>query len=293
MVLQVLNPPNDGSLSVVLSTGRYVNVEAEKTPTTRPVNQAMGAEALAALGINPLPCPGQALPPQQAAAQAGHLTSADLLAQTTPSRDDFMRDVYNRQVTLALAAGVSYTGSVPDSNLAPLPSTDVLHGRGVRMHRSVVPAITALLSAARSALATAKGKDPAARKVRGIRVRSGYRSAREQMSIWQREYSRYYRETRARRDTLVGGPHGAAAVDFLADYINVRVFSPGYSPHQTGRTVDLTYQENGVWAEASTAPADLARWQRSWLFTWLLDNAGSHGFAQNPSLNEPWHWEHP
>lgn len=296
VVLQVRNPPNDGSLSVALSAGRYVNVEAESTPGALPVNQAMGAEALAALGIGPLPCPGQPLPARQAGQQAGHLTSADLPAQSSPSRDDFMRDVYDRQVALAIAAGRSYTHSVPASELVPLSASDALPGRGVKLHKSVTTAINALLSAARGALASAKTSvppDPAARRVDGIRVRSGYRSAPDQKSIWQREYPRYYRETSAHRNTLPGGPHGAAAVDFLAGYINVRVFSPGYSPHQTGRTVDLTYRENGIWAEASTAPADLAKWSTSWLFTWLKGNAGSHGFALNPTLNEPWHWEHP
>jgi hypothetical protein len=214
VVLQVRNPPNDGSLSVALSTGRYVNVEAEGTRNTLPANQAMGTAALTALGIGPLPCPGQPLPAQQAGQQAGHLTSADLPAQSTPSRDDFMRDVYDRQVALAVSAGVGYTGSVSAGDLVPLPASDVLPGRSVKMHRDVASAVTALLAAARSALAAAKAStppDPAARRVAGIRVRSGYRSAQDQLGIWQREYPRYYRETAAHRATLAGGPHGAAA----------------------------------------------------------------------------------
>ncbi len=295
VVLQALDPPDDGSLSVRLRTGRYVNIEAENTGSTKPVNKKLGEEALKALGIDPLPCPGQQLPAQQAGQQAGHLTSANLPKQSTPSRDDFMRDVYDQQVTLALAAGASYTGSVPDRDLTPLSSSDVLEERRVRVHRSVAPAITDLLSAARSALASAKGSDPptpAARRVRDIRVRSGYRSAGEQKSIWQENYSKYYRETQAQRRVLPGGPHGEAAVKSLAQYINERVHSPGYSAHQIGRTADLTYQQGSDWAEASTAPADLARWESSWLFTWLLKNAGIHGFKPNPNLNEPWHWEH-
>jgi hypothetical protein len=57
VVLQKQNPPDDGSLSLVLSTGRYINIEAEKTPPTRPENAVMGTEALDQLGVPPGPCP--------------------------------------------------------------------------------------------------------------------------------------------------------------------------------------------------------------------------------------------
>jgi LAS superfamily LD-carboxypeptidase LdcB len=57
VVLQALNPPNDGSLSVVLSSGRYVNTEAESTRANFQQNQRLGLDALSALGVSPLPCP--------------------------------------------------------------------------------------------------------------------------------------------------------------------------------------------------------------------------------------------
>jgi hypothetical protein len=302
VVLQVVNPPNDGSLSVALSTGRYVNVEAESTDRTKPVNTAMGTESLTALGIGPLPCPGQPLPPQQAGKQAGHVTSADLAgtAGTPASREDFMRDVYDRQVTLAK---VRYTGSVPAADLSPLPTSYVGPGRRVKMHKDVAPAMASMLDAVRAALARDRGltaTDAAsrtlrasARRVSDIGVLSGYRPAKEQLGIWQRFYPRYYAQTEAARARLAGGPHGDAAVDLLARYINVRVHSPGFSAHQVGRTADLAYRDNGVWNEASTADADMKKWKSSWLFAWLLKNAPGHGFAQNPDLDEPWHWEHP
>jgi hypothetical protein len=32
--------------------------------------------------------------------------------------------------------------------------------------------------------------------------------------------------------------------------------------------------------------------QSFWLFDWLRNNTAQFGFAQNPAISEPWHWEH-
>ena len=130
-----------------------------------------------------------------------------------------------------------------------------------------------------------------AKDVTDLRIRSGYRSAQSQLSIWEREFPKYLKATRKHRKTLPGGEFGADAATYLATYINERVFSPGYSPHQRGKTVDVTYEEGGKWAEADSDPAAIAVWRASWFFTWLSANAAGFDLFQNPALNEPWHWE--
>jgi hypothetical protein len=55
VVLQDQNPPKDGSLSVVLSKGRYINIEAQLG--RRKEQEKMGKEVLQNIGVRKLPCP--------------------------------------------------------------------------------------------------------------------------------------------------------------------------------------------------------------------------------------------
>ena len=219
-------------------------------------------------------------------------TSSDLTSLDDPVRDRFKRRVYDMQVKLWTSQGAVYVGSVPGANLKYLPAKDSLPGRRIRLHRDVIEVVKKILQDARKALLPAKTSGlKNAQHVTGIRIRSGYRSARVQFYIWERNYPKYYRRTREQRGNLSGGEHGEKAAQFLAEYINQRVFSPGYSPHQNGKTIDFTYEERGIWAEADTSPGSMRKWEESWLFFWLKQNARAYGFVCNPNINEPWHWE--
>jgi hypothetical protein len=220
------------------------------------------------------------------------ITSADLATRPNATLDAFMRRVYDLQVEIWRSQGATFTPGLPSGQLDPLPTRDALPGRPIELHKDVVGQVRAMLSHARGDLARDRAAGvPEARKVTDVRVRSGYRSAQSQLGIWQHEWPKYYRDTRSHRRSLPGGEHGDDAAQYLAGYINQRVFSPGYSPHQGGQTVDLTFEEKGTWAEADTSPAAIAAWRASWLFGWLQRNAAGYGFVQNPNLNEPWHWE--
>lgn len=226
--------------------------------------------------------------------QRNRITSADLRRQRNATLDRFMRRVYDYQVDIWRARGVSYVGSIAARERMTLSAGDVLPGRSVSLDRDVASShLLPLLAAARSDLAGARAAGVSnARNITGIRVRSGYRPAREQLGIWEREYPRYYGDFRAHHRTPPGEEFGDQAARDFAAYINERVFSPGYSPHQRARAVDLTYERNGVWATADSDPANIASWRASWLFSWLQGNAARFGFVQNPDLNEPWHWEY-
>ncbi|HEV2810204.1 MAG TPA: M15 family metallopeptidase [Acidimicrobiales bacterium] len=221
------------------------------------------------------------------------LSSTDLVQLQNPIEDQFMRLVYERQLAMATRRGCSYVDGVPDGELEVLPSSLVRPGRHVVVRRNICTDVTRMIVDARIALVSARGTDvPGSTEVTDLRVLSGYRSAREQLVIWAREYLKYYRATQAVRRGLPGGEHGERAADHLADYISVRLFAPGYSPHQRGGTVDLAYQQHGHWSAADTRPTAIEGWRATWFYAWLRSRAHRYGFAQNPALNEPWHCEH-
>ena len=225
--------------------------------------------------------------------QRAPLSEADLAPQRGIPLA-FMQEVYRRQVAIWTARGASYVHEVPGTDRVSLASGDVIAGRSVSVHRDIAAAVHNLLVDARADL-TAAGS--AAGDVDRLAVRSGYRSAGEQFSIWEHELARYYRDTFKARAALTGGEHGTAAAQHLADYINQRVFSPGYSPHQRGRTIDFSYRSAaewpgaGHWAEADSSASGIATWTASWFYRWLRSHAGRYGFAENPAIREPWHWE--
>ncbi|HEV2068931.1 MAG TPA: M15 family metallopeptidase [Acidimicrobiales bacterium] len=221
------------------------------------------------------------------------LSSTDLAELQNPVEDRFMRLVYERQLAMATRRGCSYLNGVPDSELEVLPSSLVRPDRRVAVRRDICADVTRMIVDARTALVTAQRTDvPGSTEVTDLRVLSGYRSAREQLVIWAREYPKYYQATQALRRGLPGGEHGARAADHLANYIGIRVFAPGYSPHQRGGTVDLTYRRHGHWSAADTSPTAIEAWQATWFYAWLRCHAHRYGFAHNPDLNEPWHWEY-
>ncbi len=221
------------------------------------------------------------------------LSSTDLAELHDPVEDRFMRVVYDRQVAKATSRRSSYVEGIPDSELEVLQDSFVRPDRRVVVRRDIYADLTGMIVDARTALVSARRTGvPGSTELRDLRVLSGYRSAREQLVIWAREYPKYYRDTEAVRRGLPGGEHGERAADHLANYIGVRVFAPGYSPHQRGGTVDLTYQQQGHWTPADTSPNAIERWRATWFYAWLHSHAHRYGFAQNPGLNEPWHWEH-
>jgi hypothetical protein len=254
--------------------------------------------AAAAPAPSPAPAPVPAPPARSGGSGAVlrrvPLTEADL-SRRRGIPFAFMQEVYRRQVALWTAAGASYTHEVPGRDRVSLASGDVITGRSVSVHRDIATAVRNLLRDARTDLAAAGS---AASGVTGLAVRSGYRSATDQFSIWEREFPRYYRDTATARAALSGGAHGSAAAQLLAEYVNQRVFSPGYSPHQRGRTIDFSYQSatewpraGSHWAEADSSATGIATWSASWFYGWLRGNAGRYGFAENPAIREPWHWE--
>jgi murein DD-endopeptidase MepM/ murein hydrolase activator NlpD len=194
----------------------------------------------------------------------------------------FKAAVLERQTQNALASGRTRYAPVPESELA------VVEG-GHRLRREAAQQCRALLSAVRAELAEAQraGTDSDAARVTQIGIVSSYRDPAYDGRLWHQYYPRYYRETRAQREELVGGPHGDAAVRRLAQYISQRKAAPGFSNHSDGRAVDFTTTEGGVTFGANTSQR--VGWRRTWLHRWLVPNAERYGFR--PLATEEWHWD--
>lgn len=141
--------------------------------------------------------------------------------------------------------------------------------------------------ACRGLLAAAR----AAKPPRGdLQVVFGYRSPETQLEIWEYHFPSRYRETARQREALAGGGHGPEAVLLLATLYAGRTASPGYSLHNRGTAIDFACVTN---KGAFVGPTGkyLSAWKRSWCFRWLERHARSFGFAQNRTIDEPWHWE--
>lgn len=219
--------------------------------------------------------PGQSL--LQRYIPAEELADFDTAEQTA-----FMRQVYELQRQRS-ARGRAFVGDLPAAQLAEVEN-------GVQARRDAAEACRMLLHAAREALRDDQRRgDRLAMQVRRIGAASGYRSAQSQFQNWRASFPRYYRQTQDERRGQPGGEHGAPAARLLARYISGRLAAPGYSLHNSGTAIDFSTTQGRQNLGPSTS--QIAQWNRSWFFNRLNNNASNFGFAQNPNIIEPWHWE--
>ncbi len=244
--------------------------------------------------------PPTASPAAIAAVDASNLSRGDLSAEAYA----FKQEVYRRHVARGVDSGRTRIYDLPPDQLAPIPGTDI------PMRRDAATHLGELLTAARADLARDLAMQPAnaeeikrqnrARRVQELAVGNAYRSVSRQFGIWNRNFAGYYAETQAKREGLPGGEHGAAAAEFLREYIGVRVAAPGFSNHQAGIAVDFALRllpEKTLPGEATKAPQQLSAsmaqndpWRDSWFWNWLKFRAGEFGFVEYEA--EAWHWEY-
>jgi LAS superfamily LD-carboxypeptidase LdcB len=225
-------------------------------------------------------------------AEKGELFESDLPPElltwknATPEQIAFMRKVYLKHISRTKVQGLKFVASVPASQL------ETIEGR----HQArIIAAGEArnLLSAARNELDRQQKEGvPLARQVQSIFVNSGYRDSNRQFTIWQNKFPDYYKETRNERiragQKYGGGEHGDAAASVLVKYISGKVAAPGYSRHNDGLAIDFGTKEGNVKIPLSTKIPQVKRWENTWLYNWLINNAARFGFY--PLKTEPWHW---
>jgi LAS superfamily LD-carboxypeptidase LdcB len=174
-----------------------------------------------------------------------------------------------------------------ESELATVSGTEI------KMRADAAREAGRLLADANRALAAARAAgNPDALRTTAISAGSGYRGRAHQETVWRNNFKRYYAETAAAREKLPGGPHGDAAVAHMVDYVAWRVAPPGFSLHQAGTAIDFQQKRSrGSEIGNSTASDAIRRWQATWFFRWLQENAKVvYGF--HPYPKEPWHWEY-
>ena len=203
---------------------------------------------------------------------------------------NFKKRVYEIQIQRSISRGGKFVGSVPEEKL------DYVYKKGkkklIPLRKEAVLDCRRLLDAANRSLSEDKLRRPLEVS---FWVASGYRSANDQFNKWDSNFNvRYYGETQKARENMMGGEHGENAAKHLAHYIGVRLASPGFSNHNSGRAIDFATVENGKKHISKTSPSGKLEdaWRKTWLFAWLSKNAWNFRFFENKRINEPWHWEH-
>ena len=224
--------------------------------------------------------PGLATPGDESEADGAPIDDARLSwPDASAEQLDLMRRVYRAQVSRASRTR-SFVGDVAAADLAEIE-------HGIQARPAAAESCRRLLADVRAAAAA----DSGAASVSRIGLVSGYRSATSQLAIWNRNFPRYYAETRAARQARQGGEFGPAASDLLVAYISGRLAAPGFSLHNNGLAIDFITVQDSISMGADTSADNRSHWRGSWLFGWLAGNASRYGFFQNTSIDEPWHWE--
>ena len=214
----------------------------------------------------------------------------------TPEETEFKRKVYNAHVAATLARGRKF-------NLGTA-AEDLVRCEGGRLHKDAAPAFTQLLARARADLAAlqapladgvtvsddVKQARELAAPASAIGIGSAYRSAPEELAIWQVLFPKYFHDTTRARQAAVGGEFGDAAVGVLVNHYSGRKAAPGFGNHTLGIAVDFTTtQGTGDSAKLGPDGSQTALWMASWLHVWLVHNAGT--FHITFLATEAWHWE--
>ncbi len=203
-----------------------------------------------------------------------------------PWNEDVAREAFFRAL---LAAQIDARTSAGSKQILELPKGE---RRGIadgeEMHKDVAPLFNRMWDEILKAFKERKG----AAKNDSIGVASAYRSAARDNRAWYRAMGKLYLEaTRAKR--LATGEafgYGPKSLDIIFKHMNGLKAPAGYSGHTHGIAADLTTRENGrVWEVISSYEHQIG-WQTTWLYKWLVDNAGKHKFYQLRS--ETWHWEY-
>jgi LAS superfamily LD-carboxypeptidase LdcB len=218
--------------------------------------------------------------PPQGKANAVGIPASELTPCDTDEKTEFKHKVYEAACQRASHTR-KYFGGVEPSNLSTVEGS-------YKMRSDAAEAAKKLLAAVRAELKTQQAAKTAdAMKVTVIAITSGYRDPKKDFGLWDKYFEGYYKNTEADRAALAGGPHGPAAVDFLAKYIGKYKAAPGYSNHTQGIAFDITTTEGGKVYTADKKQN--AAWEKTWLRKWLLANAGTYGFRKLET--EAWHWD--
>jgi D-alanyl-D-alanine carboxypeptidase len=178
-----------------------------------------------------------------------------------------------------------------DDELAAIP------GSKIQTRADTAAAVGRLLAAARADLIKARASgDADALRTHDINVDNAYRSGATQYASWMSKFKRYYNLSQAARARLTGGPHSAAAVNYMLNPegpdgfgLPWRLAAPGFSAHQRGTAVDFSQDRPEKYrVSINTDMRERRKWRATWFHHWLTHHAAHFGFE--PLKSEEWHW---
>jgi hypothetical protein len=272
--------PVAGTVTDALKTLDHPTAPAPRPPESTPATKGAGTR-------KPRRAPaekerGAAAPGRSRGLPAGAITSSRLKDFGDEEATAFRKAVYDEQLRRTLAN--------PEKHFSPgLADEEKGDVEGNTIHKFAEADARGLLKRARDDWTGAKqAGDPLATKCRSIGVGNAYRDPERDFRAWQNTFAKHYEKTAAAREKLPGGPHGEAAVKFLARWLSPKKAVPGFSNHTKGLAIDFVTVQNGVELGANTDQKDA--WQAAWFHHWLVDNAKSFRFS--PLASEEWHWDH-
>lgn len=197
-----------------------------------------------------------------------------------PALEKFKKDLIAMQEASRLKDGKVAIKKLEDADLSPIPGT-----KNKRLHRTVLPRFVTMwneLLDAHKERADATTGDL-------VDVASAYRSSAEDALAWEATFQKFKKRTQDER-LATGDEYGPKSLKIMYREINGKKAPPGFSGHTHGIATDLMTTENGQsWVVNSDYDNQIG-WQKTWLFKWLVENAGKHHFYQLKT--ETWHWEY-
>ena len=194
--------------------------------------------------------------------------------------DKFKKALIAKQVAAREAQGKKAVLEIPVADLKQINGE-----KDKLLHKDVTVKFDAMWAEAHKEHANRTG----AAKGDSIGVASAYRSAKDDERAWQGAFPKYYKNTLKQREAT-GDEFGSKSLDIIFRYMNGKKAPPGFSGHTHGIAVDLTTKENGKSFVVNSDYDHQLGWQKTWLYQWLVANAGKHKFYQLKS--ETWHWEY-
>jgi hypothetical protein len=210
------------------------------------------------------------------------LPSAQLNAFGDEEQTAFKRQVYDAHVAAASSVRKFSMGVAPQD-------LEKIGEGGLVMRKDAAPDMRKLLEKARADLKAAQDSgDAQAQSVKSIGIGNAYRGAKEDFGLWDKYFSQYYEETRAKREAAEGGPHGPKALQIMVSHYMGAKAAPGFSNHTAGIAVDFATEEGK--SKLGSNRSQNALWKKTWLHLWLVANAAT--FNYEPLATEAFHWSH-
>ena len=216
---------------------------------------------------------------------AGHNRSQAKKPHNPPTGDPdlelFKKNLIKKQVDAREKQGKKAILGLSGDELGPLKEA-----KPFEMRKDVAVEFDKMWKHAKEDFANREGGD----RSDSIGVASTYRSAKDDAVAWEKAFKNYYRDTYDMRTENGDSEFSDAALEKIFHFMNGKKAPPGFSGHTHGIAADLVTRDKGKTWSVDSHKANQRGWQTTWLYDWLVTNAGTYHFYQLKT--ETWHWEY-